>query len=65
MANAGLLAPEAMEVMLREELRSRAGEGLRATWKRAPSDELTPEAEQEIVEGVRAVRAERRQRGAS
>ncbi len=64
-AIAGLLSPEAMEVMLREELRRRAGEGLRVTWKRVPSDELTPETEQEIVEEVRAVRAERRQRGAS
>ena len=64
-ANAGLLSPEAMELMLREELRRRAGESLRATWNRAKGDELTPETEREIVEEVRAARAERRQRGAT
>lgn len=64
-ASAGLLSPEAMELMLREELRRRAGESLRARWKCVPRDELTPETKQEIVEEVRAARAERRQRGAS
>jgi len=64
-ASAGLLSPEAMELMLREQLRRRAGEALRAMWERMPADELTPEIEQEIVDEVRAVRAERRRRGAS
>ena len=64
-ASAGLLSPEAMELMLREQLRRRAGEALRAMWERMPPDELTPEIEQEIVAEVRAARAERRRRGAS
>jgi hypothetical protein len=34
-------------------------------WERAPAEALTPEIEQEIVDKVRAVRAERRRRGAS
>jgi uncharacterized protein (TIGR00725 family) len=56
---------EAMEAMLREQLRRRAGQALQAMWQRGPKEELTPEIEQEIVEEVRKVRAERRQRGAS
>ena len=51
--------------MLREQLRRRAGESLQALWQRLPQDELTPEIEQEIVDEVRKVRAERRMRGAS
>ena len=64
-ANAGLLSTDPMEAMLREQLRRRAGEWLVSIWQRAPQDELTPEIEQEIVEEVRKVRAERRMRGAS
>lgn len=64
-ANAGLLSPEAIEAMLREQLRRRAGEELQAMWQRTPQEELTPEIEQEIVEEVHKVRAERRLRGAS
>ncbi len=48
-ASAGLLLPEAMEAMLREQLRRRAGEALQAMWQRRPQEELTPEIEQEIV----------------
>ena len=64
-SQAGLLSPTAMEAMLREQLRRRAGEALATLWQRLPAEELTPELEQEIVEEVRKVRAERRQRGAS
>ena len=64
-ATAGLLSPEAMEAMLRDQLRRRAGEQLQAMWRRMPLEELTPEIEQEIVEEVRKVRTERRLRGAS
>jgi ribonuclease I len=64
-ASAGLLSPEAMEAMLREQLRRQAVDALRAMWERAPVDELTLAIEQEIVDEVRAVRAERRRRGAS
>jgi FKBP-type peptidyl-prolyl cis-trans isomerase (trigger factor) len=63
-ASAGLLSADAMEAMLREQLRRRAGDALQALWQRLPADELTPEIEQEIVEEVRQVRAERRLRGA-
>ena len=63
--NAGLLSPTAIETMLREQLRRRAGESLRNLWARASKEELTPEIEQEIVQEVRAVRAERRKPGAS
>ncbi len=59
-ATAGLLSPEAIETMLREQLRRRAGVALQAMWQRRPLEELTPRIEQEIVEEVRKVRAERR-----
>ncbi len=62
---AGLLTPEAMAAMLREQLRRQAGESLRAMWERMPREELTPEIEQMIDDEVRAVRAERRKRNAS
>jgi hypothetical protein len=62
---AGLLTPEAMAAMLREQLRKQAGESLRAMWAGTPSEELTPEIEQMIDDEVRAVRAERRKRNAS
>ncbi len=64
-ANAGLLSAQALEAMLREQLRRRAGETLQATWQRGPQDELTPAIEQEIVQEVRRVRAPRRLRQAS
>ena len=46
--------------MLREQLRRGAGDALQAMWRRTPQDELSPEIEQEIVEEVRQVRADRR-----
>ena len=64
-ASAGLLSAEAMEAMLRDQLRRHAGQALQVTWQRASQEQLTPEIEQEIVEEVRKVRAERRLRGAS
>jgi hypothetical protein len=48
-----------VEFLATKEQRRLAGEALRAMWA-APAEELTPEMEQEIVEEVRAVRAERR-----
>jgi hypothetical protein len=62
---AGLLTPEAMAAMLREQLKKQAGETLRAMWERTPREELTPEIEQMIVDEVRTVRTERRKRNAS
>ncbi len=64
-ASAGLLSAEAMEAMLREQLRRYAGEALESMWRRGPQEELTPEIEQEITQEVRKVRAERRLRAAS
>ncbi len=63
--SAGLLTPEAIEAMLREQLRRQAGEQLRATWARMPQEELTPAIEQEIIEAVREVRAEQRKKSGS
>ena len=57
-ASAGMLSGQAMEAILREQLRRRAGEALQEMWRRGPKEELTPEIEQEIVEEVRKVRAE-------
>ena len=62
---AGLLPPQAMEAMLREQLRKQAGETLRNIWARLPHEELTPEIEQEIVTKVRSVRAAQRKKSAS
>ena len=62
---AGLLTPEAIEAMLREQLRKQAGGALRAMWARLPNDGLTPEIEREIVADVRAVRAAQRKKSAS
>ena len=62
---AGLLAPEAIEAMLREQLKTQAGEALQAMWARMPREDLTPEIEQMIDEEVLAVRAERRKQSAS
>ena len=61
-ASAGLLSAEAMEAMLREQLRRRAGDTLQAMWQRGPQAELTPELEQEqeVVQEIRETRAERR-----
>jgi hypothetical protein len=64
-ASAGLLSAEAMEAMLREQLRRRAGEALQAMWQRGPQEVLTAEVEQEIVQQVHQVRAQQRRRGAS
>ena len=62
---AGLLTPQAIEGMLREQLKRQAGEGLRAMWAGKPGDELTPEIAQEIVEAVREVRAGQRKKSGS
>jgi phosphoserine phosphatase len=64
-ASAGLLSAEAMEAMLREQLRRRASQALQAMWQRAPKEVLTAEVEQQIVQQVHQVRAELRRLGAS
>ena len=59
---AGLLSSEAMQEMLHEQLRRRAGETLREMWSRMPDEVLTPEIEQEVADSVRAYREEQRSR---
>jgi hypothetical protein len=54
-----------VDFLATQEQRHQAGEELRAMWARMPQEELTDEIEQEIVAEVRAVRAERRKRGAT
>lgn len=62
---AGLLTPEAMAAMLREQLKKQAGEDLRAMWAREPQEPFTAAEEQLIDEAVQTVRAEKRKRIAS
>jgi hypothetical protein len=62
---AGLLTPDAVAAMLREQLRKQAGGSLQAMWATAPTDDVTPEIEQMVASTVRAVRAARRNRTAS
>jgi hypothetical protein len=57
---AGLLTPQALEAMLREQLKRQAGHDLRALWTSAPPEELTSEVEQMIDKEIQAVRARRR-----
>lgn len=54
-----------VEFLATQDRRRAAGEALRKTWERMPNEEITEEIEQEIVDAVRAVRTERRSRGAS
>jgi hypothetical protein len=60
--DAGLLSTDVIQEMRHEQLRRRAGETLRDAWKHMPPEELTPEIEQEIVDAVRAYRAQQRSR---
>ena len=54
-----------VEFLAAREQRAAAIEGLRALHARLPDDEeIPPELEQEIVDEIRAYRAERRQRNA-
>jgi hypothetical protein len=64
-ASAGLLSTEAMEAMLREQLRLRAGEALKSVWQRLPAEEVTGEELDQLAEEVHELRAERRRRQAS
>ena len=53
-----------VDFLAAQERRRQAGEALRDMWSRMPDEKLTAEIEQEVVEQVRAVRTERRKRGA-
>jgi len=56
---AGLLSTEAFQEMLQERLQRRAGESLREIHSRLPSEELTEDIQQEIIDAVQAYRAKR------
>lgn len=57
--DAGLLAPEAMEAMLREQLRRRAVDGLFAAADKLAAAHFPPMTMEEIQEEVNAVRGKR------
>lgn len=59
---AGLLSTEAMQEMLREQLRRRAGKTLRDMRSKMPREVLTHEMEQKVADAVRGYRAEQRAR---
>ena len=61
---AGLLTPQALEAMLREQLKRQAGDAMRSLWVSAPPEELTPEIERMIDEQVLAIRAQGNKRTA-
>lgn len=61
---AGLLNSEAIEKLLREQLRKQAGQELRAMLDKADASGLPPMSEEEVQAEIDAYRAERRaQRG--
>ena len=60
--NAGLLAPDAIEAMLRETLRRRAVNGLFTAADKLAAADFPPMTMDEIQEEVNAVRAQKKQR---
>jgi len=60
--NAGLLAPDAIEAMLRETLRRRAVNGLFTAADKLAAANFPPMTMEEIQEEVNVVRAQRKQR---
>jgi hypothetical protein len=60
--DAGLLAPDAIETMLRENLRRRAIGGLFTAADKLAAANFRPMTMEEIQEEVNAVRAQRKQR---
>ena len=60
--NAGLLAPDAIEAMLRETLRRHAVNGLFIAADKLAAANFPPMTMDEIQEEVNAVRAQRKQR---
>jgi hypothetical protein len=60
--DAGLLDPDAIETMLRENLRRRAIDGLFAVADKLATANFTPMTMEEIQQEVNAVRAQRRRR---
>jgi hypothetical protein len=59
-SKAGLLAPDAMQAMLREKLKAESAEQLEAAWSRSDVAEASAADEQLIAEAIREVRAARK-----
>jgi post-segregation antitoxin (ccd killing protein) len=57
---AGLLSSEAIERLLREQLRKQAGQDLRAMLNKADASGVAPMSEEEVQAEIDAYRAERR-----
>ena len=57
---AGLLNPQAVENLLREQLRRQAGQQLRAMLDKAGAPDTPPMSEDEVQAEIEAYRAERR-----
>lgn len=57
---AGLLTPDALQALLREGLREKAGCAIRELWSNLDDEALTPSLEAEIAEQVRKARASNR-----
>lgn len=57
---AGLLSSEAIEKLLREQLRKQAGQELRTMMDRLPAEGMPPMTEDEVQAEIDAYRAERR-----
>jgi hypothetical protein len=53
---AGLLAPEAMQAMLREKLRAEGIAALEKAWAKSGDPEASPAEEKQIAEAIRAAR---------
>ena len=53
---AGLLAPEALEALLRSKLKANAKLGLDMLWSKLDGESLNMQREEEILEQVRASR---------
>jgi hypothetical protein len=56
-AKAGLLAPEALEAMVRERLKADAFKSLHALRNAMGEEPITPDMQAEVAQTVRAVRA--------
>lgn len=59
-SQAGLLASEAMQAMLREKLRAEGMASLKAAWTKAGDSEPSEADEAMIAEAIREVRATRK-----
>jgi post-segregation antitoxin (ccd killing protein) len=59
-SKAGLLAPEAIQAMLREKLLAESARQLEAAWAKSDGSDISSADEQIIAEAIRKVRADRK-----